>query len=683
MEDPKNQENEISNQNRGTKNSQVILKSDKGKGRTRPKSKKHPLTNSWPLGKLIFTWLSETIKVAKNTTWTQDMHYDLPTVERVTTHSRRFAENFAKKKDLSRTIWSLYKPYFIEVLIISLILPFYTFSSSVFSSDVIGSLKKKVDLRDPSVLRSIILKLLAVAFINSTSRIIQEFYLFRVNQFSLRIRSAVLGNLQGKIMSFSTLTSEYFTEGNITNLLQVDCKRLTTFFSEFFLAFFNIFMCVIGTVYMSLVVGWKPAAFSIMALNISVMIYCISYCIRAKFTRSMLFHKDNRMAYFRNVLQNIEYIKSRALENFYCVEMFKRREKELIEQKKIVWLMSFGSIVDWISDSLASFAILYYYTYFVGEGENGLEPESFLAAYFILGILKGPLYIWIFKVNRLIGVYVSFKRISRFMASRNVDSSSIQEIEELDGTDYMAGQASGTVCLRIENGFFKWKNDESEFKNADSDKLQEDSELRRTQVRVKRDRGQNPPMKGEQEEDNFEIEGTEDPSKTPDPGYFNKETQNAELMVKMVESEEATTKTEENTQKRLEDEFRLSHINVEIRQGQIVVVFGESSSGKSSLLHAMMGEIVATKGITKVEKRGKIAFLGQSRWIIGDTVKENICLGKKFDLDWMNECLESSQLFHDIQNLNDGLQTVLGDTSDTVSGGQKARIALCRCFYQK
>ena len=122
-------------------------------------------------------------------------------------------------------------------------------------------------------------------------------------------------------------------------------------------------------------------------------------------------------------------------------------------------------------------------------------------------------------------------------------------------------------------------------------------------------------------------------------------------------------------------------------RGEKVMVFGDSSSGKSSLLYAILGEmneVFPHSNHSSVKtKRGSFGLLTQQRWILGDTVKNNILLALEYDEEKMKRCLEASQLVDDLPNLSDGLETVLGDTSDNVSGGQKARIALARCFYQK
>jgi ABC-type bacteriocin/lantibiotic exporter with double-glycine peptidase domain len=49
----------------------------------------------------------------------------------------------------------------------------------------------------------------------------------------------------------------------------------------------------------------------------------------------------------------------------------------------------------------------------------------------------------------------------------------------------------------------------------------------------------------------------------------------------------------------------------------------------------------------------------------------------------MDKVLEVAQLKKDIENFEQGIETMVSDDGGSVSGGQRARISLARCFYQK
>jgi ATP-binding cassette subfamily C (CFTR/MRP) protein 1 len=62
-----------------------------------------------------------------------------------------------------------------------------------------------------------------------------------------------------------------------------------------------------------------------------------------------------------------------------------------------------------------------------------------------------------------------------------------------------------------------------------------------------------------------------------------------------------------------------------------VAVVGTVGSGKSSLLSALLGEMIRMEGEANV--RGKVAYVPQQAWMRNATLKNNILFGKKFKPD--------------------------------------------------
>ena len=63
-------------------------------------------------------------------------------------------------------------------------------------------------------------------------------------------------------------------------------------------------------------------------------------------------------------------------------------------------------------------------------------------------------------------------------------------------------------------------------------------------------------------------------------------------------------------------------------------------------------------------------------------LRENILLGKEYNRERYQEVLRSCALQQDVQNMPDGDATTVGDRGATLSGGQRARLALARAVYQ-
>ncbi|KAJ3256052.1 hypothetical protein HK103_005735 [Boothiomyces macroporosus] len=124
----------------------------------------------------------------------------------------------------------------------------------------------------------------------------------------------------------------------------------------------------------------------------------------------------------------------------------------------------------------------------------------------------------------------------------------------------------------------------------------------------------------------------------------------------------------------------LQNINLELRQGTITAVCGQVASGKSSLIQAILGEMVCTSGDFAVANKS-IAYVGQKAWILSGSIKENILFGREYNEKWFREVVHACALERDFQLFPFGEHTVVGERGVTLSGGQRARIDLARAVY--
>lgn len=102
----------------------------------------------------------------------------------------------------------------------------------------------------------------------------------------------------------------------------------------------------------------------------------------------------------------------------------------------------------------------------------------------------------------------------------------------------------------------------------------------------------------------------------------------------------------------------LTDISFSIRKGELVAVVGAVGSGKSSLLNALLGEMLVTKG--SVELNGSVAFCDQRPWILNDTVQSNVTFGLPYDESRFDSALHYSSLEDDIIVLPGGINTQIG-----------------------
>ncbi|GAU33770.1 hypothetical protein TSUD_393320 [Trifolium subterraneum] len=117
-----------------------------------------------------------------------------------------------------------------------------------------------------------------------------------------------------------------------------------------------------------------------------------------------------------------------------------------------------------------------------------------------------------------------------------------------------------------------------------------------------------------------------------------------------------------------------------IKKGDHAAVVGTVGSGKSSLLASVLGEMFKISG--KVRVCGTTAYVAQTSWIQNATIKENILFGLPLNIEKYREAIRVCCLEKDLEMMEDGDETEIGERGINLSGGQKQRVQLARAVYQ-
>ncbi|KAJ2821040.1 hypothetical protein GGI24_004321, partial [Coemansia furcata] len=123
----------------------------------------------------------------------------------------------------------------------------------------------------------------------------------------------------------------------------------------------------------------------------------------------------------------------------------------------------------------------------------------------------------------------------------------------------------------------------------------------------------------------------------------------------------------------------LKNIDIECKRNQLVAVIGRVGAGKSSLVSAILGDMVKIAGSVTV--RGSLAYVPQQAWIMNATLRDNILFGHQFDPELYDRVLDACALRPDLEMLPAGDMTEIGEKGINLSGGQKARVSLARAVY--
>ncbi|KAI4199092.1 MAG: hypothetical protein LQ350_004847 [Teloschistes chrysophthalmus] len=164
--------------------------------------------------------------------------------------------------------------------------------------------------------------------------------------------------------------------------------------------------------------------------------------------------------------------------------------------------------------------------------------------------------------------------------------------------------------------------------------------------------------------------------------------------------EDATVAWPSDSQEEGPDRFILKSIDVRFPARKLSVVSGNTGSGKSLLLAAILGEADKISGTIRAPRAPSqrydykanranwiidpaVAFVAQIPWIENATIRDNILFGLPFDKSRYDKVLSSCALTKDLAMLPDGELTDIGANGINLSGGQRWRITFARALYSR
>lgn len=140
----------------------------------------------------------------------------------------------------------------------------------------------------------------------------------------------------------------------------------------------------------------------------------------------------------------------------------------------------------------------------------------------------------------------------------------------------------------------------------------------------------------------------------------------------------------------------LQNIGFTIKAGQMFGLVGLSGAGKSTLVNILAGLVPPESGhllvddtpITKTNTRSwlqRIGYVAQAPYLLDASLAENVALsrwGEAIDRERVLECCRMAALDF-IDELDNGIDTVLGERGVRLSGGQAQRVAIARALYSE
>ena len=494
-------------------------------------------------------------------------------------------------------------------------------------------------LRNPSASPSQGLVLTAlVTFSQLGMSLCLRHYFHKCYLTGLKVRTAVLMAVYRKALTIAQHERQARSTGEITNLVSVDAQRLqdlVTYLHAIWYSFLQIGLAIYFL--------WQQLGPSCLG-GVAVIIFmmpvtkAVAQLMAAK-QKLLMAAKDQRVQINNEVLGSMKVIKFQAWEASFQAKILALRNTELA----VLWnyfVADYCSTLLWSSVPLlvavGTFAV------YVWTG-NTLDVAEALTALALFEILRFPLFMLPQVINNIVEAMISLQRVQAFLLCE--DHHPIPEGDQ-DG-------------IHIHNASFVYDSKRS---NSVSPK----SKAQNDQINL--DQQQISDMDWEIRILKSQLQDAENLIHELETGAEH----NDHLQCKSLKS---TCSVPADTL------LSLRRITLECKPGDFIAVVGAVGAGKSTLLISILGELrPLTGGFVTV--KGSIAYFGQNPFILNDTVRGNILFGNtQIDLKKYRSAISVCALNTDLQMLPGGDDCEIGEKGITLSGGQKARIAMARAVY--
>ena len=444
-----------------------------------------------------------------------------------------------------------------------------------------------------------------------------------------------------KILKTNLTDENHSTISDIVNYIQIDSLKLTTTL----LSSPNVItipFLIIGYSYML----FTYFGFSfLIGFSTLVIFLFINFSFQNKYKVALNQLRMNKDKTLKMVLDTLNHIKSIKINGWEEEFLERIRDTKETEAKSLMRRNFFANInqsILWCAPVAISTVTIGFAQYF----NKGIDIGDVFTCLKIFAQIEEPIRGLTGMLGSFYITFVSLTRIEQFLLQENYnDSYIIRNDEETKDQG---------ILIKIENGSFSWgKNINVEVRKESfvgSRTQSYQSEIALTHPLAINDSSINDPELG-----NKLLYGNSESFDANDNNY---------VVCDYVEKAPV-----------------IKNINLTILNNEFICILGETGSGKSSVLEAILGNMKSTNPDSSIIINGSISYISQVPWISNNTVKQNIVFNYPFDEERYNQVVKICKLEEDFDALVGGDSTEIGENGINISGGQKSRISLARGLY--
>ena len=477
----------------------------------------------------------------------------------------------------------------------------------------------------------------AVTVSQLTMSLCLRHYFFKCYATGLRVRSAVVMAVYRKALLLSAGERQTRTLGEITNLMSIDAQRLQELCNYLHALWYSPLQIALALFFLWRQLGYSSLGGVFVIVIMIPVTKTVAQWMGTK-QKALMHAKDRRVELNSEVLSNMKIIKFQAWEEAFQDRIMWLRKQEL----QVLLQYFFGLSVSRMFWSLTPLLVaLATFTVYVWSGHQ-LDVASALTSLSLFDILRFPLFMLPQIINNTVEAMVAVGRVEAFLNA--------QEHVKIGPSDLLREPS-----IRLAGVTAAYESKKPKVSPGMDDKERALNELEWEKALLQ-----------------AQLEDTERQLQTM-------EQRDGEDTLRSL-----SMHTQENGDRNAMSLLCLRRIDFTLEPGELVAVVGSVGCGKTSFLNAILGEVKELRGETAV--RGSLSYFSQTPFIMNATLRDNILfghLGEEVDEKLYQRALSCCALTQDLELLEDGDMTEIGEKGITLSGGQKARVALARAVYHR